>query len=107
MLQKRRSVEARYTVSVGTKTKLGHVCCVSFSFFFFGQGDKKETRTDGQRARGGETWELGINSEKNPTGGSCSVAGASLTSFSQSVTPFPPGPWGCTLQPASLCPEQL
>lgn len=46
------------------------------------------------------TWE-------NPTWESCSVAGASPTSFSQSVTPFPLGLWGCTLLPASLCPELL
>lgn len=75
-------------------------------FFLFRQEDIKETRTDGQKARGGETWELGINTE-NPTGDSCSVAGASPTSFSQSVTPFPLGLWGCTLLPASLCPELL
>lgn len=47
------------------------------------------------------------STQKNPTGGSCSVAGASPTSFSQSVTPFPLGLWGCTLLPASLCPELL
>lgn len=31
---------------------------------YVGQGDKKETRTNGQKAKGGETWELGINTEK-------------------------------------------
>lgn len=45
--------------------------------------------------------------EENSTGDSCSVVGAWLTSFSQSVTPFPLGLWGCTLLPASLCPELL
>ena len=31
----------------------------------FGQEDKKETRTDGRKARRGETWELGINMGKS------------------------------------------
>lgn len=47
------------------------------------------------------------STQKNPTGDSCSVAGALPTSFSQSVTPFPRGLWGCILRPASLCPELL
>lgn len=63
---------------------------------FVGQGDKKGTRTNGQKTEGGETQELGINTQKkNPTGDSCSVVGALPTSFSQSVTPFPRGLWGC------------
>ncbi len=49
----------------------------------------------------------GASTRKNPTGGSCSVADASPTSFSQSVIPSPPGLWGCTVPPASLCPELL
>lgn len=49
----------------------------------------------------------GHQHRKNPTGDSCSVAGALPTSFSQSVTPFPLGLWGCILRPASLCPELL
>lgn len=32
-----------------------------------------------------------VSTWKNPTGDSCSVAGASPTSFSQSATPFPLG----------------
>lgn len=47
------------------KLNLGLFAMLLF-FFFFGQGDEKETRTDGQKARGGgETWELGINTEKS------------------------------------------
>lgn len=58
--------------------------------YFWGQGDKKEARRLEEERHGAST------RKKNPTGGSCSVAGASPTSFSQSVTPFPPGLWGCT-----------
>lgn len=48
------------------KLNLGLFAMLCFFFFFFGQGDEKETRTDGQKARGGgETWELGINTEKS------------------------------------------
>lgn len=75
-------------------------------FFFLGREIRKRPA---QMARRLEEERHGswASTWRNPTGDSCSVAGASLTSFSQSVTPFPPGLWGCTLLPASLCPELL
>lgn len=35
-----------------------------FVMFFSGR-DKKETKTNGQKDKGGETWELGIITEKS------------------------------------------
>lgn len=59
--------------------------------------------------KGAVKQELGIfmGKKTHPTWGSCSVAGALPTSFSQSAIPFPPGPWGCIVLPASLFPELL
>lgn len=42
--------------------------CVLFLFFFQGQADEKGIRTDGQKAKEGETRELGINMGKSYLG---------------------------------------
>lgn len=86
---------------VGTKTKLGYVC-----YAFLGREIRKRPEQMARRLEEDRHWSR-ASTGKNPTGDSCSVACASPTSFSQSVTPFPLGLWGCTLLPASLCPELL
>lgn len=78
-----------------------------FFMFFFGGGEKRERPEQMARRLKEERHGTWASTWENPTWDSCSVAGASPTSFSQSVTPFPLGLWGCTLLPASLCPELL